>query len=329
MSTYDGEQIREKLQDFCNNTVQCGFSAFLVKKNVPQLKRIAFSEQPNGQGKTFRAILKDMFFEILKEEYLSKTAEYADGSQLADNQHKYLIFEQGERFHPFSYLNDRVETSDFVLADLEDAFGLAFQIRKDGSSIWLYQHLWSIMVPNKKKTNPMARLMQFENKIFFSEQRESLLTIARKIDIIIIDHRLITGNITLLQKYFGFQDYIQQSARQTAQKIAQKGLVANSEKLAEYISRGNCKYAKKMMRIGSSKVFGLSKTELVNKINTLPRWRGKFNVDQDQRQIVLKTYKEVEALIDLFDERYTRSEVTNTEYDTDVKTVAAPTMRES
>ena len=37
------------------------------------------------------------------------------------------------------------------------------------------------------------------------------------------------------------------------------------------------------------------------------------------------TYGEVENLIDLFDERYTRSDVTDTEYDTDVKTIAQPT----
>lgn len=83
-----------------------------------------------------------------------------------------------------------------------------------------------------------------------------------------------------------------------------------------------------MMRIGVSKVFGLTQEELINKINkinTLSRWQGKFNFNQDSNQIVLNTYSEVESLIDLFDERYTRSDVTDTEYDTDVKSVAGPT----
>lgn len=80
-----------------------------------------------------------------------------------------------------------------------------------------------------------------------------------------------------------------------------------------------------MMRIGSSKVLDLTQEQLMNKVNTLPRWQGKFSFNQDTHQIVLNTYKEVESLIDLFDERYTRSDVTDTEYDTDVKTVAQPT----
>ena len=56
----------------------------------------------------------------------------------------------------------------------------------------------------------------------------------------------------------------------------------------------------------------------------LSRWKDKFSINKETNQIVLKTYIEVESLIDLFDERYTRSDVTDTEYDTDVKTVAEP-----
>lgn len=320
----DEEQIREKLKEYCENSTQCGLEAFIVKKDFPRLKRMALCEEQNEQGKNFRAILKEIFLEIIQEQFLAQEAEYADGRQLADNQNRYLIFEQGESFHPFTYLDNTDEIGEFTSEDLDGASGLMFRIRKGVDEIWIYQHLWSIMVPNKKKTNPMARLMHFENQIVFAEQRESLLTIAKKIDILIMNNHLITRNTTLLQKYFGFQDYIYQSAQQTVQSIAQKNLVENVEKLTEYINRGKPKYAKKMMRIGSSKVLELTLRQLINKINTLPRWQGKFIFNQDTDQIVLNTYKEVENLIDLFDERYTRSDVTDTEYDTDVKTIAMP-----
>ena len=128
----------------------------------------------------------------------------------------------------------------------------------------------------------------------------------------------------MLQKNFGFQDYIYQSATQAVTSIAEKGLVSNTDKLTEYISRGEPKYAKKMMRIGNSRVLALSAEELFTKINTVQRWKGKFHIDDTTNQIVLKNYGEVESLIDLFDERYTRSDITDTEYDTDVKTVAQP-----
>lgn len=321
------EQIREKLLDYVNNLNQCGLEAFVVTKNTPRLKTMSLYEMPNEQGKNFRTILKEMFFSIIEEQFLPQETEYADGRQLADNQHKYLIFEQGGNFQPFGFLNDNNEEADFVSEDLEDASGLVFKLRKDEDTIWLYQHLWGIMVPNRKKTNLMARLLRFENQVVFSEQSESLLTIARKIDILIMDNCLITNNATLLQRNFGFQDYIFQTAQQVIQSISQKELVLNTNKLNEYVERGGgkSKYAKKMMRIGSSKVFSLTHEQLINKVNSLERWRGKFKIDQNTNQIMLTTYSDVESLIDLFDERYTRSDVTDTEYDTDVKIVAEPT----
>lgn len=319
------EKIREVLKNYCDDPMQCGLEIFVVKKDFPRLKRISLSEKENEEGKNFRTVLKEMLFEILEEKFLSQESEYADGHRLADNQNKILIFEQGDSFHPFTFVSDNSEIDEFMTEDLNDATGLMFCIRKETNVLWLYQHLWSIMVPNKKKSSPMARIMHFENRIVFEEQRESLLTIAKKIDIIIINNYLLTSNIVLLQKRFSFHDYIYQTAQQTIQCIEQKNLVENTDKLTEYIRRGNPKYARKMMRIGVSKVFGLTQEELINKINTLSRWQGKFNFNQDSNQIVLNTYSEVESLIDLFDERYTRSDVTDTEYDTDVKSVAGPT----
>ena len=118
--TLNEEQIRMKLNDFYDNIAQCGLEAFVVKKNAPKLKRMSLSEACNDQGKNFRTILKEMFVNILNEQYLSLDVEYADGRQVADNQHKNLIFEQGESFRPFSFLNDEAEKGEFVSEDLTE-----------------------------------------------------------------------------------------------------------------------------------------------------------------------------------------------------------------
>ena len=90
------EQIKAIIKEYCDNSKHCGLEAFIVKKDSPKLKRISFSEEVNEQGKNFRTILKEMFLEILQEKFLSQECEYADGRMLADNQHKYLVFEQGD-----------------------------------------------------------------------------------------------------------------------------------------------------------------------------------------------------------------------------------------
>lgn len=318
-------QIRDLLIAMRNDQANCGFDAFVLTKGEPKLKSMVLSESKNTDGKTFRDVLKEMFFSVIGEKYLSPDAEYATGTQLADNQHKFLIIQQSGSFTPFSFLSTSDTTDDFDSQDLSNATGLVFKIRNGANTIWCYQHLWSIMVPNKKKNHVMTRFCKFENQTVFSEQTESLLTIAHRIDILIINGHLITGNIPLLQKNFGFQDYIFQSATQTVRCIAEKGIVYNVDKLTEYIGRGKPKYAKKMMRIGNSRVLSLSADDLLAKVNTVSRWKDKFHFDEATNQIVLKTYGEVESLIDLFDERYTRSDITDTEYDTDVKTIAEPT----
>lgn len=315
-------EVKEILQEYYDNKDQCGFEAFVVSKVSPKLKRMSLSEKQNDEGDNFRKLLKNMFFEMIYEKYLFEGVEYADGHQLADNQNKNLIFEQNDCFFPFNFLSDENEMDEFIADDLSESTGLIFCLRKGVDKIWLYQHLWSIMIPNKKKTNLMARILHFENQLIFSEQKDTLLTIAKKIDMIIINDCLITKNITLLEKSFGFKDYIYQSANNAVSSIVATELVENIEKLTDYIGRGKPKYAKKMMRIDSSSVLSLSKDQLLEIINTLSRWKGKFKINERTNQITLKTYSEVETLIDLFDERYTRSDVTGTEYDTVVKSIA-------
>ena len=59
-------------------------------------------------------------------------------------------------------------------------------------------------------------------------------------------------------------------------------------------------------------------------ISVYTRWRGKFEVNEIDHTISLKNYGQVENLIDLLDERYTRSDVTDEEYDTSAKKWVEP-----
>ena len=202
------EQIRTLLSSLSADQCHCGLDVFVVMKSEPKLNIMSLSENTNHEGKTFRDVLKEMIFSVITDSFLSIDAEYTDGTRLADNQHKFLIINQSGAFTPFLFLNNSNSNTVFAADNLSDVCGLIFKIRKDTNTIWCYQHLWSIMVPNKKKNSLMARLNRFENHTVFEEQSDDLLTISKKIDILIIDGHLITSNITLLQKYFGFQDYI-------------------------------------------------------------------------------------------------------------------------
>ena len=273
----------------------------------------------------YRHVVRDAILNVLSEKYLDDKAEFVSGENIADNQRKYYMIAQSEEYRPFDYLNTQVpEIPEFKFDQINDATGIIFWFRIEENEFWVYQHLWSIMVPNKKKTNLLSRLQNYENHDYFIEQKEPLITIACKADVLIMQNYIITSNIGLMQKSFGFQDFIFATANKSVERVKDKALVANTEKLEEYINRGKTtKYAKKVMRIANSKVLDLPKEELMERVHTLNRWKDKFEENQEGL-IVLNTYQQVEDLIDLLDERYTRSDVTNQEYDTDVKRVAKP-----
>lgn len=67
-----------------------------------------------------------------------------------------------------------------------------------------------------------------------------------------------------------------------------------------------------------SPILQMSADTLIEKISTLPRWKGKFK-DPVDGMIPIENVKEIESMIDLLIERFTVSEVSGQEYDTEVK----------
>lgn len=323
---------KDVIASFCNSRDICGFEAYVVTKEEPRLRKIILHDPVNqDEGKlSFKKTIRNTLLDVLAQKYLAPDTEYTPASNVADNQQKMYIIPQTEgEYYPFCYLNST--PVDFKESDLNDAVGLAFEYRKGQNEIlWLYQHLWAILVPNKKKTNLMARVTRMENGIVFYEQTEPLLTIANKIDLVIVNGSIITENINLMQKSFGFQEFIIATAQKTIQSVLDNGIIKNADKLNEYINRGNGKprYAKKLVRITDSKVLQMTPAQLLDRIEKVDRWKGKFVLNEDKSAIDLQKYIHVERLIDLLDERFTKSEITDTEYDTDVKKEAGPVQQE-
>ena len=242
--------------------------------------------------------------------------------RIADEQRKFYIIPTSERYDPLSVL--KTTAGVFSKQDLGDATGIAFSVRYGEKHLWAYQHLWSIMVPNKSRKNFMAKFISGTEGDAFEEMTDPILSFAEKIDLLVIDDYIVASDYKLLQNSFGFQDYIRLRADKTIEVVEGKGIVANVDKLRDYVQRGNGKprYAKKMMRITNSRVLKMEPDKLWRNIHKSTRWNGKIR--EENGRFVLDHYSDVENLIDLLDERYTRSEITDTEYDTYVKQEAEP-----
>lgn len=315
------QQIRGQLEQLIKNSHEFGFTAYAVARTLPRLRKMAFDERAADATDSYRHKVKQMIVEVIGGTYLSDAVEYSSGSHAADNQHKLYMVPQTDEYAPFAFLA-QAEAGQFKFDDIDEITGIIFELRHDNDTIWAYQHLWSIMVPNKKKSHLLTKVMHFENVDVVAEQKEPLLTIARKVDLLVACDTIITSNISLLQSSFGFQVFVRLEAVKAIARIRNSGIAKNPEKLQQYIDRRGGRYAKKMMRISDSAVLELSTEEIITRISAVERWRNSFQVED--HQIILKNFSQVEALIDLLDERYTRSDITSKEYDTDVKRIITP-----
>ena len=314
--------MKDVISFFAESADKCGLEVYIVTKGSPRLKRMNLYEGAPGEINLY-SVLKDTIIDILRERYLSDDAEYVSADQIADNQHKFYIINQSDEYRPFDFITG--ETGVFSKVDIKDAEGIIFKVQREGKALWAYQHLWAMMIPNKTSKGIMARLLSIDKqKDVFTALTDPILTISKKIDFIILDGQIVASDHKLLQQHFGFQDYIRIRAAKTISIVAEKGFVQNIEKMTEYCDRGNGKpkYAKKMMRIADSKVLRMPVERMMENIHRSKRWNGM--IPEENGMFVLSTFTHVESLIDLLDERYTRSDITDEEYDTDVKRVAEP-----
>lgn len=314
-----GQKIKDLISTITASPQELGFEVYIITKSEPRLKKMGFIE---NKSDNLHQKLKDSILRILEEKYNASDAEYVPVDRIADEQRKFYIIPTSENYDPLSVL--RTTPGTFSKNDIGDAAGIAFSLRLDEEHLWVYQHLWSIMVPNKSKKNRMARLVSGTQGDVFEELKDPIITFADKIDLLVIGNNIIASDYKLLQSAFGFQDYIRMRADKTIEAVDGTGIVANVDKLRDYVLRGNGtpKYAKKMMRITDSKVLKMEPRKLWENIHQSSRWNGK--IKEENGQFVLNTFTQVENLIDLLDERYTRSDITGEEYDTEVKQLAKP-----
>lgn len=288
-------------------------------------KFVLFEGSPNNNDENvnFKLKIQNIFAKVICEKFGAK-AEYDLAENIADDQNKFYIIPQSEEYQPFNYLNapNLNDTSEsYAVSDSEYAEGIFFRYARQNHVIWAFQYFWPTAIPNRKGLG----IHIIPQDDVFVELNKPILAIMQKIDLLVINNHIITNNIELLQTHYQFQNYIRSSAEHIISEIETLNLVSNIDKFKDYIARSEkTTYAKKVLRLKDSKVLTKSKDELYKKLTTLPRWRGRFDINAHDHTINLKTYTDIEALIDLLDERYTRSDVTNEEYDTSAKKWIGP-----
>ena len=309
----DKEEIVRKLKPIIERPDACGFEAFLVARSEPRLKKLNLSITD------LQLNLKRDITSVIQNRYLADDAVYTGAENVADNQVKFYIVEQNEDYKPFDV--DSWTKEDFKEEQLNEFMGFFFHFRYEQQNVWCYQNRRSTTVTNRKKSSLLARLKQYDGGWIFEEQNEKIVNFAHAIDILVLDGKLISSDVGLLERSFDFQVFIHQKAKEAAEKVAETQLFSGMDKLNEYLSsdaKSHKPYRKKIMKALDSPVLQMTADALIEKVTTLPRWKGKFR-DPVDGAIPIDSVKEIETMIDLLAERFTISPVSGQEYDTEVK----------
>jgi len=303
------------------------FETFILMKGDHALKKfVLFEGLPEDRNNTdinFKKKLQQAIAGVIIAKFAEESSEYDFVENIADNQNKFYVIPQTDEYRPFATLTALTEDIEsYRVADRENAEGIFFRYQRGEHTIWAFQYFWPNSIPNRKGSG--FHIIPQDD--VFVELQKPIVVVSQKIDLLVIADRIISNDMSLLQAHYNFQNYIRTTAQHIVSEITMLSLVSNMEKVTDYVARSKLTYAKKMLRIKNSKVLNKSKEELYLKITTLPRWRDKFDLDEGQQTIVLKNYGHVENLIDLLDERYTRSDVTDEEYDTSAKKWVEPSV---
>ena len=320
------QRIIAAINDVLNE--QFGFEIYIVMKDGEQLvKRFVLDEGSPNATDGFKRKIRESIKEAIQRKFLTDDSKYANGDDLANEQTCFYVIKQDDAYQPFSYLSvPESHIENFKLSDKDnaDAILFKFSFQRDGQlrQLWAYQKIHPASIPNKQKKYFQLISKSFDCQDVFKEMKDQMFIITRKIDLLILNNEIITDDIKLMERHFGLEIFLRASATRAVSSITTVGLVGNDDKLQEYVQRPNKKYAKKMMQIHKFPVATMSKESLLEKLQTVERWKNVFEIQGTQ--VHLRTFTDVENIIDLFTERYTKSEVTGQEYDTSVKDKAEP-----
>lgn len=320
-------EIREILDE------RHGFEIYIIMKHGEQrMKRFVLDEGNPNETDGFKARIRESIKETIQNKYLADDSKYADGDDLANEQNRFYVIKQEENYRPFDFLDipeNQIESFRLLDKDNADAILFQFTFQRNGvmKQLWAYQKIQPVSIPNKQKQHFQFIAKSKDRPDVFKEMKDQMFIITKKIDLMILGDEIITDEIKLMERHFKFEVFLRASAERAVSSITAVRLIENEDKLQEYVQRPNKRYAKKMMQIHKLPVATMNKELLMEKLQTVERWKNVFEIQNSQ--VHLRNFSDVEHMIDLFTERYTKSEVTGQEYDTEVKDKVAPVSNEN
>ena len=305
-------EMKTSIQNIIDN--EYGILIYALLNNIGTLSVVKFIPDDN-LGRSIAGMLE----RILKDTFLNEDVVLDSVENIDNNQNVFYEILQKDEYRPFAFLNTfSTVTESYSEHNIDQIMGFLFRLNVDDQAIWLYQQ---ITYPQMIKRSKNIYAMLANDNIYTLLDRD-VLKIESKIDCVIIGDSIITKKIDLMQRCFHFEEYIRKEANETIRLIEERGIVDNLCRLVALGDKKTLTNAKKLMKAKRSPVLRMRKDVLMSKLNNLPRYKDKWRI-QDGK-ILIQNQNEALEFLKMLNDDILRSELTDTEYDSSVKTELPP-----
>lgn len=261
---------------------------------------------------------KDKVAGFINCTYLADDAEFDTSENIADNKKEFYEISLIENYRPFIFLDDAEKRTEYYSeSDRNKLSGFLFRINLNDKYFWVYQHIYSVSRIDRSK-NVIALFVGDT----YDEIDSDIVQIDSRADVIIFSSSVVTAKMDLMQRFFGFEQYIRAGAQKTIEIIRDLDIVDSLEKFVAFENKSKLTNAKKLLKAKNSPVLQMKKNDLLENLKKHSRYKTMFKFEEDH--IVISSQKEAAAFIKMLNDDIVRSELTGKEYDSSSKMLLGP-----
>lgn len=293
------------------------FQEALVCTNDPEcLNNVPAGNNSNGAACHSCCMISETAF--INCTYLADDAEFDTSENIADNKKEFYEISLIENYRPFIFLDDAEKRTEYYSeSDRNKLSGFLFRINLNDKYFWVYQHIYSVSRIDRSK-NVIALFVGDT----YDEIDSDIVQIDSRADVIIFSSSVVTAKMDLMQRFFGFEQYIRAGAQKTIEIIRDLDIVDSLEKFVAFENKSKLTNAKKLLKAKNSPVLQMKKNDLLENLKKHSRYKTMFKFEEDH--IVISSQKEAAAFIKMLNDDIVRSELTGKEYDSSSKMLLGP-----
>lgn len=311
----NADNMKKRIAEIMRTTCPCGLNIYACLKESTGIAMRKLLINSALREKTL-AVLNA----IVEHQYFDNDVQLDSADSIADERKVLYEIKQDDNYRPYAFLEEynSKEIRSFGEKDINGLIGFAFRVNLNSKFIWLYQQVYQLRLI--KHIKGVCAILSTDST--YVPLDRPVIKFDERIDVLIIGKSIITSNIGLLQRTFGFEKYIRSEAQKAIEKIDELGIVSDTTKIVDFEGKSSLTNAKKLLKAKNSPVLEMKRSELIAGLQKHPRYKDKFRFENGK--IVISSQKDVGELVKMLNDSIVKSELTGREYDSVNKNILPP-----